>query len=135
MNPFLPEAFAESLLQQTVSGVTQQGGWLGSFVARRLSTVTSSSLLEMPGPYADSLARLKAVRGEAPEPRDDADGARVWGCSWVERTSVMPVVLVAWLVEGQSPVHVEACTKARAGDTSAADAAIAQLGDRLRAAG
>ncbi|WP_409484241.1 hypothetical protein [Arsenicicoccus dermatophilus] len=135
MNPFLSEAFAESLLQQSVSGVARQGGWLGSFVAKRLATVTASSLLEMPGPYADSLARLRAVRGEAPEPRDDAQGARVWGYSWVERSSVMPVVLVAWLVEGQSPVHVEAVTKARAGDTSAAEAAIAQLAERLRAAG
>lgn len=123
MNPYLTPAFAESLLDQSVGGLTQRGGWLGSFVAKRLETVSASSLVEMPGPYADSLARLKALRGEGPDPRDTESG-RVQGYSWVERGGVMPVVLVAWLEEGQSPVHVEAFTKARAGDTAAADRAI-----------
>ena len=97
MNPFLTEAFAESLLDQSLTGVTERGGWLGSFVAKRLVTVTASSLLEMPGPYADALARLKATRGgEGPEPRDTDEG-RAQGYSWVDRGGVMPVVLVAWL--------------------------------------
>lgn len=134
MNPFLTEAFAESLLDQSLTGVTERGGWLGSFVAKRLVTVTASSLLEMPGPYADALSRLKAVRGEGPDPRDTDEG-RAWGYSWVERGGVMPVVLVAWLIEGQSPVHVEAFTKARAGDASSAERAIADLASRLRVEG
>ncbi|WP_313715353.1 hypothetical protein [Arsenicicoccus bolidensis] len=135
MNPFLTEAFAESLLDQSLTGVTERGGWLGSFVAKRLVTVTASSLIEMPGPYADALARLKATRGgEGPEPRDTDEG-RAQGYSWVDRGGVMPVVLVAWLIEGQSPVHVEAFTKARAGDTSAAERAIADLASRLRVEG
>ena len=90
MNPFLTEAFAESLLDQSLTGVTERGGWLGSFVAKRLVTVTASSLLEMPGPYADALARLKATRGgEGPEPRDTDEG-RAQGYSWVDRGGVMP---------------------------------------------
>ncbi|AKT50733.1 hypothetical protein [Arsenicicoccus sp. oral taxon 190] len=134
MNPFLTEAFADSLLDQTMGGVAERGGWLGSFVAKRLTTVSAGSLIEMPGPYADALSRLKAVRGEAPDPRDTDEG-RAWGYSWVERSGVMPVVLVAWLIEGQSPVHVEAFTKAKAGDTASAERAIADLAARLRVEG